>query len=258
MILGKEEFLMLNLKNDLNKNGYIILRNFLDKERINYIRKNSEFIFETQFRHFGYRMNNSFKVNAIKLFNEHEDIFQNCGKLIQTGLFELYQLASDNLLRDALEDYCEIKYPLMCTRPVLFFNHPKLAKSEEYYYKTPQHFDWPSIQSSNNSVVVWVPLVDVNKKNGSLILYPGTHKQEHSYAIEGGFAKTKYKGESIQSELNIGDIIIFSTKLIHESGKISNDTIRWSASFRYTDMLAPDFIEAGYPSLYKYLPITKQ
>ena len=150
-----------------------------------------------------------------------------------------------------------IQFPNMCTRPVLFFNHPKLAASPEYYM-TPKHQDWPSMQASQNSLVVWVPLVDVNEDNGSIIIYPGSHKKGVlPFKSEGGFAKVDYEGESIQPEMKVGDIAIFSTKLVHESGPILNDTIRWSCHFRYTDMLEQDFIERGYPNPYVYKPITK-
>ena len=64
--------------------------------------------------------------------------------------------------------------------------------------------------------------------------------------------------EPIQPKLNVGDIVIFSTLLVHESGDILNDEIRWSASFRYGDALESEFIERGYPSKYQYIPITKQ
>ena len=97
------------------------------------------------------------------------------GKLIQMGLIPLYQLAFNPELIDYIEAL-GIDFPNMCTRPVLYFNHPQLAK-EEVYYKSPLHQDWPSMESSLNSLVVWVPLVDVNKENGSIIIYPGSHKQ---------------------------------------------------------------------------------
>jgi ectoine hydroxylase-related dioxygenase (phytanoyl-CoA dioxygenase family) len=146
----------------------------------------------------------------------------------------------------------------MCTRPVLFFNHPQLAK-EEVYYKTPKHQDWPSMEASLNSLVVWVPLVDVNEENGSIIIYPGSHKQGVlPFNVNGGFAEVEYKGESIQPTMEIGDIAIFSTFLVHKSGDILDNSIRWSCHFRYTDMLENDFIKRGYPNPYIYKPITKQ
>jgi len=254
MEMNLENLELESLQDQLDKDGYIILKNFFDKEFILHLKNLAQEIFRIQFDHFGY--NDTFENNMIRLFNEQEEVFKNCGKLIQTGLIPLYQLASDNqLLNQVME--LGLQYPNMCTRPVLFFNHPQLAK-EEVYYKTPPHQDWSSMESSMDSVVVWVPLVDVNKENGSIIIYPNTHKLGIlPFKISGGFTTVETVGEEIQTELEIGDIVIFSTLLIHESGDILNNTIRWSCHYRYTNMLDSDFIERGFPNPYIYKPITK-
>jgi phytanoyl-CoA hydroxylase len=240
----------------LEKDGYVILRNFFDKDKINNILKKSQVIFENQFDRFNYT--NDFKNNMIKLFNEHFEVFSNCGKMIQGGLIELYKLALDDLLLNELKNL-GLKEPNMCTRPVLFFNHEKLAK-EKQYYKTPLHQDWPSMLSSLNSLVVWVPLVDVNVDNGSIILYPETHKLGPlNDSLKNGFSLVDENyvdnNKSIQPNMEVGDIAIFSSLLVHKSGDILNDTIRWSCHFRYTDMDSKEFIERGYPTPYIYKSI---
>ena len=247
---------MGNIKKHLDRDGYVIFRNFINKEDLINLKTLAGDIFDIQAKHFGYT-NHTLKEQMINLFQNHEEVFKNCGKLIQTGLLPLYDLALNYNLLQSIKKL-GIKFPLMCTRPVLFFNHPQLAASPEYYM-TPKHQDWPSMEASQNSLVVWVPLVDVNKENGSIIIYPGSHKQGVlPFTSVGGFGTVEYEGESIQPEMEVGDIAIFSTKLVHESGPILNDTIRWSCHFRYTDMMEQDFIERGYPSLYQYVPITKQ
>jgi phytanoyl-CoA hydroxylase len=245
---------MQSNKEQLEQNGFVILKNFFDKEYIQTLRQKAENIFKIQFKRFNY--NGEFQENMIRLFNEHESIFINCGKIIQSGLLELYKLPVEDKLINEIKNL-GLEFPNLCTRPVLYFNHPKLAK-EEVYYKTPPHQDWSSMESSMDSVVVWVPLVDVNKENGSLIIYPNTHKLGIlPFKISGGFTTVETVGEGIQTELEIGDIVIFSTLLIHESGDILNDTIRWSCHYRYTNMLDSDFIERGFPNPYIYKPITK-
>ncbi len=251
-------------KEQLDRDGYVILKNFFHPLEIKCVKENAQKIFEIQFYHFGYpvfsgyREDEIFRDNMIRLFNEHEEVFKNCGKLIQTGLIELYRIAVSDILIDKLQDL-GIESPNMCTRPVLFFNHSKLAKSEEYY-KAPLHQDWPSMEASLNSLVVWVPLVNVGLGNGSIIIYPGSHKKGVlPFSTKGGFAEVEYEDENaIQPKLNIGDIVVFSTLLVHQSGQIFDDSIRWSAHFRYTDMGEQNFIERGFPNPYIYSPITKQ
>ena len=193
----------------------------------------------------------------IRLFREHESVFINCAKIIQSGLIELYKLPVEDKLISKVKEL-GIKFPKLCTSPVLCFNHPKLAK-EEVYYKTPPHQDWLSMESSMNSLVVWVALVDVGKENGTILIWPGTHKLGPlPFDSVGGFAKVEVEGEFIQPELEVGDIAIFSTLLIHGSGDILNDTIRWSCHYRYTDMLEQDYIERDFPNPYVYKPLTKK
>jgi hypothetical protein len=66
------------------------------------------------------------------------------------------------------------------------------------------------------------------------------------------------EGQPIQPEMEVGDIAIFSTLLIHSSGEILNDTIRWSCHYRYTNMLEEDFINRGFPNPYIYKPLLQQ
>ncbi len=243
------------MKEKFLEDGYVILKGFFPKETVQEVVKRSKDIFEIQFNRFGYQ--EDFKENAVRLFNEQQEVFINCGKMIQQGLLELYSLSTNKRLIDEIKKL-GIEFPVMCTRPVLFFNHPRLAK-EEVYYKTPLHQDWPSMEASLDSVVVWVPLIDVNEQNGSILIYPKTHKLgDISNTVIGGFAAIENYDlssyEEIQPILEEGDIVVFSSLLVHKSGDILNDEIRWSCHLRYTNMLEQDFIDRGFPHPYIYKP----
>lgn len=255
MDLVIQEYAMQEKIKQLREEGYLLLRDFFPREMIDHIREKSESVFNIQFGRFGY--NEDYKTNKIRLFNEHPDVFINCGKIIQQGLIELYSLSVNDKLVNELKGL-GLDFPNLCTRPVLFFNHPRLAK-EERYYKTPLHQDWPSMKASSDSLVVWVPLVDVTRDLGPVILYPGTHKLgDISDSVNGGFATIENYDLSeyseIQPEVNVGDIVIFSTFLVHRSGDITNDEIRWSCHLRYTNMMDQDFIERNFPNPYLYKP----
>ena len=117
---------MLDLKND----GITILKGFFERETIENLRESAKGVFKIQFKHFGYSDYDSeegFKNCMVSLFEEQFDTFQNCGKLIQSGLIELYKMAYHDKLIEQLKLF-GLENPLVCTRPVLFFNHPKLAK----------------------------------------------------------------------------------------------------------------------------------
>jgi ectoine hydroxylase-related dioxygenase (phytanoyl-CoA dioxygenase family) len=106
--------------------------------------------------------------------------------------------------------------------------------------------------------------MDVTPENGAVIFYPKTHKLGPLVdKLNGGFAEIIIENTnvdlsqypSIQPNMNAGDIVIFSTLLLHESGDIENDSIRWSCHFRYTNMLEQDYIERGFPHPYIYKSI---
>ena len=92
----------MQLKNELQDKGFIIIKNFFPKEYIINLRKKAENIFQIQFDRFNY--NGSFKENMIQLFNENQEVFINCGKIIQSGLIELYQLPLEKNIIDLIKN----------------------------------------------------------------------------------------------------------------------------------------------------------
>ena len=242
------------LKKQLQEEGLIILPGFFDPALIGQIQTAAKAVFDIQFKRFG--ITGDYLSQMQSLFENHLEEFIACGKMIQSGLIELYQLAVNPELMSLFKDL-GLSHPLMCTRPVLFFNHPLLAKSE-HFYKTPLHQDWTSMLASDDSVVVWLPLMDLDIAHGPVIFYPGSHKLGPlTDRLENGFAEVDFDRTSyprVQKAMKLGDIAIFSTLLVHESGVITNDEIRWSCHFRYTNMEDPTFIENGFPHPYIYKP----
>jgi ectoine hydroxylase-related dioxygenase (phytanoyl-CoA dioxygenase family) len=152
-----------------------------------------------------------------------------------------------------------LKSPIVSTRPVLYFNHPKLAK-QKVFHTVDAHQDWRSMQGSLNAVVIWIPLVDINKALGALEIVPKSHldglRTDH---IENGFgmvALTETEKENLVAvELNAGDALLFSSFLIHQSGDNITDMPRWSCHFRYNDLEEESFIQRKFAHPYLYKPM---
>jgi len=239
------------MEKKFQKDGFLHLSNFLDKRLIKQVQQDAERIFEIQMQHYAYSKSNSFEVNLFKFFNEHLEVFANCGKHIQ-HLPSLHRLGLDKKIFNVLKEL-GLGFPCICTRPVLFFNHKKLAK-DSVYHTIPPHQDWSSMQGSENSIVVWVPLVDVNNSLGALKVAPGSHQKGlqateefHSF----GLVRDDY--EFIDVEAKLGDALFFSSYLVHQSGNnVEKNKIRWSCHFRYNDLKDKDFINRGYPHPYIY------
>lgn len=236
------------------ENGYLLLKNFFDSKVLEEIKQEALYILEKQFVKHNI-FSGSIEEKMINLFNCDFEAFTNCGKHIQQGSIQLHKLGINEKLINKLKEI-GLQYPMIATRPVLFFNHPNLAK-EEFYYKTPQHQDWNSVRGSLDCAIVWVPLVDVSAPLGPLRIVPKSHKFGTLMTKQvGGFGCVdKYKNEDfIDVEMKIGDILIFSSFLVHESGKIYNNQIRWSCSFRYNNINDDDFINRNYEFSYIYKP----
>lgn len=248
------------MKKQLQKDGYVLLKNFFNPLVVDEVKKDAEIYFLKQFQnHISKDIKEFEEKYMFELFEKNFEVFQNCGKHIQHGSTKLHLLGLNEKILKALEE-CGLEHISIATRPVLFFNHPNLAKSE-VYYKTPPHQDWNSIRGSKDSLVVWVPLIDVDKKIGCLRIVPKSHSQGSLLdGVVGGFGTvSKYSQKDfIDIPMNKGDILIFSTFLVHESGDMNTDSIRWSCNFRYNNILDEDFIKRNYEFSYTYKPNIKE
>lgn len=253
------------LKIRFRKDGVILLKNFFESNEIDEIREQAKSIFISQFKTKGYIAKEdqlqldeeSFNRLLFRFFKEDLSTFQNCGKQAQ-HLISLHKLGVNDKLISTLK-HLDLSYPNISTRPVMFFNHPKLA-IDPMYNKVKAHQDWKSMQGSINSVVVWIPLVDVNNNNGSVRFWPGSHKKGLiTSEVKMGFGLVEMsdteKQEMISFDMEKGDIAIFSSFLVHESGDNNSDSPRWSCHFRFNDLNEPTFISRGVPNPYKYYPI---
>lgn len=190
------------------------------------------------------------------LFRHHRQRFIWCGKHAQHAL-ALHRLAVSPRL-EALVRAAGLAAPSVCTRPVAFFNHPDLAE-REIYWRVPAHQDWRSMQASVDSVVIWVPLVDVPTPLGPLEVVPGSHLQGLlAEDLDEGFGKLPDGAVPPDAwravPVRAGDLLLFSSFLVHRSGTNVSDRFRWSCHFRYTNLAEPEFVAQGFPQPYTYRP----
>lgn len=246
------------------KNGYIILKDIIPTVEIQSILTEAKNIFFRQFCFKKYTDCNvlneisekEFNNCMYRLFEEDLQCLSNCGKQVQ-HLISLHRLSLSEKLIHQLK-LIGLKSPVISTRPVLYFNHPKLAR-KKVFYKVDAHQDWRSMQGSLNSVVIWIPLINITKDLGALEILPKSHlgglRTNH---IDNGFGMVDLseaeKRNLISVELNAGDALIFSSFLIHQSGENSTESPRWSCHFRYNDLDDPTFIARKFAHPYIYKP----
>jgi phytanoyl-CoA hydroxylase len=107
-------------------------------------------------------------------------------------------------------------------------------------------------------VVAWFPLVPAREEIGALQVIPGSHTAGLMAANTTGYAGSitdDLREETyVQTEYEVGDLLLFSAFLVHRSGNNVTRNIRWSVQLRYNNLAEPTFIERGYPMPYIYKP----
>lgn len=242
------------------KDGFLIAKNLVPMSTISQIRSDAINIFKKQLSRLGYSSDTyeEFEQQLYKFFQEDQEAFINCGKQIQ-HLVSLHKLSLSNHVLDVVKQLGLTNINI-ATRPVLFFNHPKLA-TNDVYHTVPAHQDAKSMGGSLDSIVVWFPLVNVDENLGALQVVPRSHTYGlmTSSVLEGFGLVDKYTNKDfISVPLNVGDALFFSSYLVHRSGNNVTDTIRWSCHLRYSNLDDQDFINRKYPHPYIYKPITKE
>jgi phytanoyl-CoA hydroxylase len=248
-----------------NKEGYLLLKNFAPRSEVQEILDQARQIFQIQFVNRKYTTvllakeedEGVYNENLYRLFAEDLPTLMNCGKQIQ-HLISLHRFSLHERILNVLAEI-GLQFPVISTRPVMFFNHPRLAQ-KKVFYKVDAHQDWRSMQGSLNSVVIWFPLVDINKDLGALEIVPGSHLSGlMTEKIEQGFGMVHVdeamQQKMIQVEVEQGDALLFSSFLVHQSGENITDKPRWSCHFRYNDLEEPSFVDRHYPHPYLYKPM---
>ncbi|HEY5883437.1 MAG TPA: phytanoyl-CoA dioxygenase family protein [Pyrinomonadaceae bacterium] len=247
--------------NQFKQNGFVLCKGFFKTPEIDLIRRQAQRVFALQMVERGISQTSElseqeFEQGMFQLFDSDLQTFTNCGKHAQ-HLISLHRLALDERIAGVLHEF-GLEFPSICTRPVLYFNSRWLA-TKDVYWKVEQHQDWRSMQGSLDAVVVWIPLVDIDRSVGALEVIPGSHKWGLLPAdVIDGFGILREKvdpGLLTKVEVERGDALFFSAFLVHQSGVNTTDSIRWSCHFRYNNLSDPTFVARGFPHPYIYRPV---
>ena len=245
---------------DYNENGFLLCRSFFPQDEIARVHAEAKEIFLAQMRRHGFGPpaiddEAAFDAAMVRLFDQDLQTFTNCGKQAQ-HLISLHRLSLEQRIIQMLNQL-GLEFPNISTRPLLYFNAKRLAK-KEVYWRLDVHQDWRSMQGSLDSIVVWVPLIDIDSKLGALEVVPDSHRRGLLEAgMVDGYGHLREEidpGSFISVEVKRGDALFFSSLLLHRSGTNVTESIRWSCHFRYNNLAEATFIERGFPHPYLYRP----
>jgi len=141
----------------------------------------------------------------------------------------------------------------------LFHSLIRMDVPEDSINKLSWHQDFVSsekVMDHPNGIVAWIPLVNVNYENGSIEICPKSHTDSNAKNMIVKKRNTgtntseyldvpksiidKYPSRTIKAE--VGDIVIMSMTILHQSGINASNLIRFTALGRYYPMNVEDFL----------------
>lgn len=241
--------------------GYLLLKNALDTTVVADIYREARQIFAVQIKRvLGQSVDiddrDAFEQAMFRFFEQDFTAFSNTGKTVQHTI-GLHRLGVSDAILDLIKSI-GVAEPVIAVRPSMQFNSRFLSKDGNTYWKLGAHQDWRNGQGSLDSVVAWFPLVPASEELGALQVIRGSHlaglRQADAAGYAGYIADPINETDYIQTEYEVGDILLFSAFLVHRSGNNVTPNIRWSVQLRYNNLAEPQYIERGYPMPYIYKP----
>jgi len=250
---------MTNIQSFYLDHGYVVVPGLFAKERLDEVFADIDRIFRQQAERYGINLStgsglDGFSHMVTALFKANQGAYLAAAKLAQYTI-SLHRLSlSDEILLVLAK--LGLEFPAVSTRQVLHFMADAL-RIEGGYHKTPPHQDWRSVQGSLDSIGVWVPFQDVNRKNYPLEVIPGSHRLGLLPSTEDPFGHRVAQGTIDETtfvaiEMSKGDALFFSNFLVHRTGEKGGATVRVAASFRFNNAAEPTFIARTYPNPYIY------
>lgn len=241
------------------REGYFIIKGGLKKESVLNVYNEARQIFAKQIQRVTGKIidindKDNFEQAMFEFFEKDFDAFAHTGKTVQHGI-ELHKLGVEQEILDILKDF-GVQNPNIAVRPAVQFNSPHLAKDGSKHWRMDAHQDWRAGQGSLDSVVLWFPLVDCGADLGALQVLPKSHlnglMEATTVGYEGYLTDETQEENYVQTQFEVGDILIFSAFLVHRSGINITNNVRWSVQFRYNNLEEPTFLERGFPMPYIY------
>lgn len=211
----------MNYKKNFKNKGYIIIKNFLSKKNINYIKNEIKLISINQINKFNYKVKKkNLKDLLFIAMKKNPELRKGIYDLLRYA-FTIRKIQSDKKILNVIKKI-GFKVPLFTDIPSL-----RIDFSDEEKFLRGPHQDVGSI-ISKNCCTIWVPITRVNETNGSIALYETTHKKKlrkqilvnRNQLINNEVSLNGIKRD-LRKVLNLepGDLVIFDSFIIHESVK---------------------------------------
>ena len=239
--------------------GFFVSKGLLDQDRLAAINGEIEQLFIAQLRRFGLPVDESgsrqsFYKNAMALLEHDVPAYINTARTTQDLPSVHQMLTSDAIV--SLVRSLGVAFPVVSTKASIHLMADDL-KVPNGYHKTPPHQDWRSMQGSLDSVVLWIPTTPVTVSSNPLEVVPGSHRlgllETAPHIMTPTVDDPRISDEAFQAvPVEPGDVIVFSSLLVHRTGETGDGLVRIALSTRFNNALEPTYVERGYVTPYKY------
>ena len=216
-----------NLKENFIKDGYVIIKNFINENEINKIYKELDIILnyiEPTFNESNLTLDEKY----MEIKKKKDTLRSNAYNLI-TKLLSLNSIWNNNNIHNILSEILNDIY---------FIDGIQLR------IDTPENdrclpFHQERGQISTNEITGWLPLIDITENTGGVQIIENTHNLGDLPIIQyenGTGVEQKYITNSKKIIIKKGDLLLFHSNLIHSSFLNITDKIRWVSVARFNPL----------------------
>jgi hypothetical protein len=239
--------------------GYVVIKGAIDTAILDSINREIAELFAIQLRRLGQPVDagdprEAFKNNAVRLLRADVPTYISTARVTQ-DLPSIHRLLlCDTILR--LAGDLGIELPVISARPAIHFMTGDL-KVPDGYHKTPPHQEWRSMQGSLDSIVFWIPTTPVSAKSNPMEFVPKSHLLGLLDTVEHIMTPTVSDPRIADDKFipilaEPGDIIFFSSFIVHRTSEADDGLVRIALSGRFNNAREKTYVEHGYPTPYKY------
>jgi phytanoyl-CoA hydroxylase len=241
------------------KSGYAVLKSVLNPDALASINGEINSLFVGQLKGLGLNHDpadtrEAFLSNAKTLLNTDVKRYIAACRITQDLPSVHRLLLSDGVLQIAYD--LGIDFPVISTKASVHIMSDDL-KGPNGYHKTPPHQDWRSIQGSLDNLVYWIPTTPVKLNSHALEVIPGSHlhglldTQDHIMTMAVNDRRIA-ADDYVAIEVDPGDVIVFSSFLVHRTGEAGDGLARIALSGRLNNAAEATYVNRGYPTPYSY------
>ncbi len=234
-----------DILNDYEKNGFIILKNFISEDKVHAFQNGLESLLQLHCKRNNVKTNDYFSDGYIQLRNKDSKITQNIYNTIRHSNI-ISSITSDLQLINYVKLLLNMKEENIV---YTMYNICRMDMPNDQKFLLRYHQEAFSTIPFTNSLQLWAPIIERNcTNNGSIDVLVGSHKLgeiDHfiekisdvhlsSYLKESSISNIS-SFEKITVELDPTDILLFSPYLIHKSNANIGGRVRYSLVTHYID-----------------------